>query len=73
MSRSALSYRFPSEGQAVAGNGNLAIITPTEPAAGEITAKLGQNAIEIDVVSAPGRVDDSLLVHLAKDAVSRTD
>jgi len=67
------SYLFPSEGKRVAGIGNLAVITPTAAAHGEITVKLGQNAIEIDVVSTPGRVDDSLLVHLAKDAVSRTD
>jgi len=65
-----LSYLFPSEGKPVAGIGNLAVITPTEPAHGEITVELGQNSIAIDVVSTPGRVDDNLLVHVAKDAVS---
>jgi hypothetical protein len=65
------SYIFPQPGTTVAGIGDLAIITSGQQHAGEITVRLGRNALDIHVEFYTKAVDNPFLIQLAKDAVAR--
>jgi hypothetical protein len=67
------SYLFPIGGKVVAGIGDLAVLSPSESRTGTMTVKLGKDVLEIDVVSVTQPNDDPMLVHLAKDAVTRSE
>jgi hypothetical protein len=64
------SYIFP-QGATVAGIGDLAIISSAQQHAGDITVRLGKNAISIHVEFYTKPVDTAFLTKLAKDALAR--
>jgi hypothetical protein len=64
------SYIFPQQGTAIAGIGDLAIISSAEQNAGGITVGLAKNAIDIHVDFYTKPVDTAFLTRLAKDAVA---
>jgi hypothetical protein len=65
------SYIFPQGGTTVPGIGDLAVITSVQRSSGEITVRLGKDAIDIYVEFYTKPVDNAFLTTLARDAVGR--
>jgi hypothetical protein len=65
------SYVFPQQGTTVPGIGDLAVITSVRRSTGEITVRLGKDAIDIYVEFYTKPVDNAFLTTLARDAVAR--
>jgi hypothetical protein len=65
------SYIFPQQGTTVPGIGDLAVITSVQRSSGEITVRLGKDAIDIYVDFYTKPVDNGFLTTLARDAVGR--
>jgi hypothetical protein len=64
-------YAFPSEGKKVTDIGDLALISPAQQNSGDITVKLGKNAIQIHVDFYTKPVNEAFLIALAKAAIAR--